>query len=97
MKRSVMAVTAGFVTIVVLAMGTDLALRALLSGRPMRHALILGALGLAFDDARTIATWETAPAWFHLLALVLPAAWLDGTIRERQLARRGGAGRLAAA
>jgi hypothetical protein len=137
MKRSVMAVTAGFVTILVLAMGTDLALRALLPGRfspsgrvddaallllmqlyvfafaafgcwltarlapdrPMRHALILGVLGLAFNVAGTIATWETAPAWYHLLALalVMPAAWLGGTIRERQLARRGGTGRLAAA
>ncbi|GLC24178.1 hypothetical protein [Roseisolibacter agri] len=65
--------------------------------RPMRHALILGALGLAFNVAGTIAMWDTAPAWYHVvaLALVMPAAWLGGWLRERQLAR--GAGQLAAA
>ena len=55
--------------------------------RPMRHALILGALGLLFNIAGTAAMWNTAPAWYHLTALllVMPAAWLGGRIRERQL------------
>jgi hypothetical protein len=136
MKRSAVAVAAGFVTIFVLAMGTDAALRALLPtrfgpngrvddvglllltllyvfafaalgcwltarlapDRPMRHALLLGALGLAFNVAGTIAAWDTAPAWYHLvaLALVMPAAWVGGAVRERQLARGGTTGRLAA-
>lgn len=54
--------------------------------RPMRHALILGVLGLLFNVAGTIAMWNTAPAWYHVvaLALVMPAAWLGGTIRERE-------------
>ncbi|MGZ8491143.1 MAG: hypothetical protein ACXWZS_02945 [Gemmatirosa sp.] len=66
--------------------------------RPMRHALILGALGLVFNVVGTAQMWHTAPAWYHVvaLALVMPAAWLGGWIRERQLARAGGAGRLAA-
>jgi hypothetical protein len=57
--------------------------------RPMRHAMILGVLGLAFNVMGSIAAWDTAPAWFHLvsLALVLPFAWLGGRLRERQLAR----------
>lgn len=61
--------------------------------RPMRHALILGALGLAFNVAGTAVLWHTAPAWYHVvaLALVMPAAWLGGWLRERQLAARGGA------
>ncbi|MDF1502896.1 hypothetical protein [Roseisolibacter sp. H3M3-2] len=64
--------------------------------RPMRHALVLGVLGLAFNVAGTVAMWHTAPAWYHVLALalVMPAAWLGGWIRERQLA---GGGALAAA
>jgi hypothetical protein len=55
---------------------------------PMRHALILGALGLAFNVAGTIQMWDTAPAWYHAvaLALVMPTAWLGGHLRERQLA-----------
>jgi hypothetical protein len=55
---------------------------------PMRHALILGVLGLAFNVAGTVAMWATAPAWYHVvsLALVLPYAWLGGRLRERELA-----------
>jgi hypothetical protein len=60
--------------------------------RPMRHALILGVLGLVFNIAGAAAMWDTAPAWFHIvgIALVMPAAWLGGRIREKQLERTGG-------
>ena len=58
--------------------------------RPMRHAMILGLLGLAFNVAGTVRMWDTAPAWFHVvsLALVLPFAWLGGRLRERELERQ---------
>jgi hypothetical protein len=54
---------------------------------PMRHALVLGGLGLAFNVAGTIAMWSTAPAWYHAvaLAMVMPLAWAGGHLRERQL------------
>lgn len=54
---------------------------------PMRHALILGALGLAFNIAGTVSLWNTAPAWYHMVSLVLvmPYAWLGGWLRERQV------------
>lgn len=131
MKRTVLAVAAGFVLIAALSLGTDAMVRAawpdafdaagatssvpmlllslayvgvfatagcyltasLAPNRPMRHALILGALGLAFNVAGTAAMWHTAPAWYHVaaLALVLPYAWLGGRLRERELTRpRGG-------
>ena len=66
--------------------------------RPMRHAIVLGLLGLAFNVMGTIAAWDTAPRWYHLtaLALVMLWAWLGGYIRERQLARRAGAPAFAA-
>jgi hypothetical protein len=59
--------------------------------RPMAHALVLGALGLVFNVAGTVARWDHAPAWSHVLAmaLVMPYAWLGGRLRERQLARSG--------
>ena len=59
--------------------------------RPMRHALILGALGLVFNVIGASQMWDTAPAWFHVvgLLLVMPTAWLGGWLAERQLARRG--------
>lgn len=60
--------------------------------RPLFHALVLGALGLLFNIAGTAAMWDTAPAWWHVLqlALVMPFAWLGGTLRERQLASQPG-------
>ena len=59
--------------------------------RPMRHAIALGLLGLAFNAMGTAARWEQAPVWYHALALalVMPYAWLGGWLRERQLERRG--------
>jgi hypothetical protein len=58
--------------------------------RPMLHALVLGALGLAFNVAGSVAMWDTAPAWYHAasLALVMPYAWLGGRLREVELERR---------
>lgn len=63
----------------------------LAAGRPMAHALALGVLGLAFNVAGTVAMWDTAPVWYHVVALslVMPYAWLGGRLRERELARPG--------
>ena len=57
--------------------------------RPMAHALVLGLLGLLFSIGGTIAMWDSAPAWYHVvqLALVMPWAWLGGWLRERELRR----------
>jgi hypothetical protein len=57
--------------------------------RPMRHALILGLLGLAFNVMGAVATWGLRPVWAVVLnlALVMPFAWIGGRLRERQLGR----------
>ena len=57
--------------------------------RPLRHALILGLLGLAFNVAGTAAMWGTAPAWYHVvsLALVMPYAYIGGVLAERRRSR----------
>lgn len=67
--------------------------------RPMAHALVLGLLGLAFNAYGSAAQWNVYPAWYHALGLglTMPAAWLGGWLRERQLARAVPAGGLAAA
>jgi membrane glycosyltransferase len=59
--------------------------------RPMRHALILGFLGLVFNVIGAVATWGQRPAWAIALnlALVMPYAWLGGRLREQQLERAG--------
>ena len=55
--------------------------------RPLRHALELGGLGLGLTLIPTILFWRETPDWYHfaILAAILPAAWLGGTLRERQL------------
>ncbi len=60
-------------------------------GRPQFHALVLGVLGLAFNVAGSVAMWDTAPAWYHVLslALVMPYAWLGGRLRAIELERVG--------
>ena len=56
---------------------------------PMRHALILGALGLVFNLAGAAAAWGQQPTWYLVLnlALVMRYAWLGGRLRESQLQR----------
>ena len=66
--------------------------------RPMRHAMILGVLGFVFSLAGTISRWSLTPPWYNILglALVLPCAWIGGSLRERQLQSAPAAGTLAA-
>ena len=87
----------GYVTVYA-TFGCWLAAR-LAPARPMFHALVLGGLGLAFNVMGSAMRGDTAPLWYHVvgLALTLPSAWLGGWLRERQLARVGGAALLATA
>ncbi len=70
--------------------GSYLAAR-LAPSHPMRHALILGVLGLLVNIGGAIAMWDTAPSWFHGISilLVMPYAWLGGRLREVEIARGG--------
>lgn len=77
----------GYVAVFAVA-GCYLAAR-LAPARPMKHALILGGLGLAFSIAGTAASWAIAPAWYHIISLVMvmPYAWVGGWLEERHRAR----------
>ena len=52
---------------------------------PMRHALILGGIGVLLSTAGAMATWDFGPAWYPLSLIVLsmPYAWLGGYIFQR--------------
>ncbi len=54
---------------------------------PMRHALILGAIGVVFSTMGVLVNAQQAlgPAWYPwaLLVLALPCAWLGGKLAER--------------
>jgi len=122
--RSVLAVIAGFLTVVALSTGVDALLHAakvyppseqglhdpllnllalayrcvftLLGGwitawlapsTPLRHALILGVLGLIAGTAGVVATWNLGlgPRWYPIALAVtgLPLCWLGGWLAVR--------------
>jgi hypothetical protein len=93
---TLLLISMGYVAVFAIA-GCYLAAR-LAPERPMAHAIALGVLGLVFNIVGTIATWNTAPAWYHItsLLLVMPYAWIGGWLRERDVAR-GAAARPASA
>jgi len=55
----------------------------------LRHALVLGLLGLAVNVAGSLAMWDTAPMWYHVAAVAttLPWAWIGGKLGVRQIRR----------
>ena len=50
--------------------------------KPMKHAIILGIIGVVLTIVGLIAMWDTPPRWYpiSLIVLTLPAAWLGGKI-----------------
>jgi hypothetical protein len=53
---------------------------------PMRHALILGGIGVLLSTGGAIALWDMGPAWYplSLIALSMPYAWLGGKLFDRR-------------
>ena len=57
--------------------------------RPMRHALILGGVGVVLGLAGVVATWNLGlgPRWYaiSLVVLAIPQCWVGGLLFERRL------------
>ena len=53
--------------------------------RPLRHALVLGGIGLLLSIAGGVAMWDASRAWYPLAlaASSLPCGWLGGRLAER--------------
>lgn len=68
-------------------------------GRPMKHALVLGAIGVALGTVGTVVTWNKGPAfgphWYPLalVALAIPQCWAGGRLRVMQLRLPAAGGR----
>ena len=128
--RSIVAVLAGVLAIIVLSIGTDMAMHAsgiyppwgqrmadslfvlatayrvvytvagsyiaarLAPDRPMRHALVIGVVGLALGLVGAVATRnegpEFGPKWYSLaiVAIAMPCAWAGGKVRIWQMRAR---------
>lgn len=54
--------------------------------RPMKHAMILGTIGVVLTILGLIAMWDVPPRWYpvSLIVLALPAAWLGGKMATRK-------------
>lgn len=65
------------------ALGSYIAAR-LAPARPMRHALILGAIGTVLATLGVVATWNMnlGPHWYPIALVVtaLPMAWIGGAL-----------------
>jgi|SRR5690554_1819785 len=117
--KSIGAIVAGFATIVILSITTDIILEkagimitepfaknpvwliviiiayrtvfntlgCYLAGRlaptkPMKHAIILGIIGVVLTTVGLIVMWDVPPRWYPitLILLTMPAAWLGGKL-----------------
>ena len=61
---------------------------------PVRHAMILGVIGLVLSTAGavyTITKFDFGPDWYPILLAVtaLPCSWLGGELRQRQATGQG--------
>ncbi len=122
--KSIGAVLAGFVTVVVLSTGTDFILETLgvfppltepqsytwlmlmfaliyrsmytVAGgyitarlapdRPIRHAIILGIVGIVAGTVGVIVAWNLSPQHWYPIALIiaaLPCTWLGGKLKTK--------------
>lgn len=121
--KSIGAVAAGFITVVILSVTTDFILESLglfppqsepdaytagmltialiyrcvytvgggyvaarfAPDRPMRHAVILGVVGIVVGSIGAAVTWNLTPHHWYPIALVvtaLPCTWLGGRLKK---------------
>jgi len=72
--RCLFAVAGGYVTAM------------LAPNRPMRHAIILGIIGVAASILGTIVGWDLSAHWYPILLIItsLPCTWLGGKLKIGQ-------------
>lgn len=57
---------------------------------PMKHALVLGIIGLVLSSIGAIVAADLGPAWYAwtLAVIALPIAWLGGKLYEQRMAMK---------
>lgn len=53
--------------------------------KPLKHAIILGMIGVVLTIVGLIAMWDISPRWYpiSLIVLTLPAAWVGGKMATK--------------
>ena len=123
--KSIGAVLAGFIVVIVLSIGTDFVLESLglfppqtepaaytagmltialtyrcvytvgggyvtallAPNRPIRHAMLLGLVGIIAGSIGVVMAWNLSPEHWYPISLVitaLPCTWLGGKLRTKQ-------------
>jgi len=86
-----LALLATFYRIVISVVGAWLTAR-LAPDKPMKHALILGVVGVVLGLVGVAATWNLSlgPRWYpiSLVVLAIPQCWVGGKIYELRSGRR---------
>lgn len=54
--------------------------------KPMKHAMILAAVGFVLGVTGAIVMWHIPPHWYPISLIILgwPSAWLGGWLRSRK-------------
>lgn len=75
--RSVYAVVGGYLTAV------------LAPNRPMRHAIILGLIGVVASTFGAIAGWDLSAHWYPVALIItsLPCTWLGARLKTNSIQR----------
>ncbi len=52
---------------------------------PLRHAIVLGAIGIVAATAGTIVGWNLSAHWYPIALVItaLPCTWLGGKLRAK--------------
>lgn len=52
---------------------------------PIRHAMIIGIIGVAVNTSGAVMTWNNAPHWMALIlvALPIPCAWIGASLKKQ--------------
>jgi hypothetical protein len=76
--RCLFAIAGGYVTAM------------LAPNRPMRHAIILGLIGVVASILGTITGWNLSAHWYPILLILtsLPCTWLGGKLKISQAENR---------
>ncbi len=55
--------------------------------KPMKHAIILGVIGVVLTVVGLVVAWDIPPRWYpiSLIILTLPAAWLGGKMAIKKV------------